>query len=264
MMTMRTNYIPALLVTLALAAPLWAGPHGFAGGGGQHRASAPASRLQPAMHVSRRFGHNQLFGRNARTNAANSPTFRAQQVQRPQQDFRGLQAPAVRNSAPMRPPVNSPAPAAPAMPHQIIRGQGPHNGDWLRDTMRLPPQEQQRKLEQDQHFRQLPPQRQEQLRNRLQTFNSMPPQQQQRILNRMEMIEHLRPEQQRQAQTLFGQFRGMDPQRKQMMRGTLRQMRTMPPDARERLLNSPETQSRYSPQEIQMLRGFNDIGFAGP
>ena len=143
--------------------------------------------------------------------------------------------------------MNSPAPPAPATPHQIIRGEGPHNGDWLRNTMRLPPQEQQRKLEQDQHFRQLPPQRQEQLRNRLQNFNSMPPQQQQR-----------------QAQALFGQFRGMDPQRKNMMRNTLREMRAMPPDARERLLNSPETQSRYSPQEIQMLRGFNDIGFAGP
>ncbi len=63
---------------------------------------------------------------------------------------------------------------------------------------------------------------------------------------------------------MFGQFRGMDPQRKEMMRSTLRQMRTMPPDARERMLNSPETQSRYSPQEIQMLRGFNNIGFAGP
>ena len=52
---------------------------------------------------------------------------------------------------------------------------GPHNGDWLRNTMRLPPQEQQKRLEQDQHFRQLPRQHQEQLRNRLQTFNSMPP-----------------------------------------------------------------------------------------
>jgi hypothetical protein len=92
----------------------------------------------------------------------------------------------------------------------------------------------------------------------------MPPQQQQRVLNRMEMIEHLKPEQQQQARALFGQFRVMDPQRKDMMRRTLRQMRTMPPDARERMLNSPETQSRYSSQEIQMLRGFNGIGFAAP
>jgi hypothetical protein len=92
----------------------------------------------------------------------------------------------------------------------------------------------------------------------------MPTQQQQRVLNRMEMIEHLRPEQQRRAETLFSLFRGMDTQRKDMIRRTLRQMRTMPPDARERMLNSPETQSRYSPQEILMLRDFNSIGFVGP
>lgn len=246
-MAMRTNYIPALLVTLALAAPLWAGPHGNTGAvqfRGQYRASAPA----PALHRQPEMRSQQFM--------------RAQQVMRAQQDPRHSPPPAVHNAAPVRPPMNSPAPSA--VPHQIIRGQGPHNGDWLRNTMQLPPQEQQRKLEQDQHFQQLPPQRQEQLRNRLQNFNSMPPQQQQRVLNRMEMIEHLKPEQQRQAQSLFGQFRGMDPQRKDVMRRTLRQMRAMPPNARERMLNSPEMQSRYSPQEIQMLRGFNDIGFAGP
>jgi hypothetical protein len=180
-------------------------------------------------------------------------------------------SPVVRNGYSARPQVRSTAPSTAAVPrppatvpHQIIRGQGPHNGDWLRDTMRLSPQEQQRKLEQDQHFRQLPAQRQEQLRNRLQKFNSMPPQQQVRVLNRMEMIEHLKPEQQKQAQALFGQFRGMNPDRKDLIRRTLHQMRGMPPEARDRMLNSPATQSRYSPQEIQMLRGFNDIGFASP
>jgi hypothetical protein len=30
------------------------------------------------------------------------------------------------------------------------------------------------------------------------------------------------------------------------------------------MLSSPEMQSRYSQQEIEMLRGFNGIGFAGP
>ena len=80
----------------------------------------------------------------------------------------------------------------------------------------------------------------------------------------MEMIEHLRPDQQKQAQALFGQFRSMDPQRKDVMRRTLRQMRGMPPDARERMLNAPDMQSHYSQQEIDMLRGFNGIGFAGP
>jgi hypothetical protein len=30
------------------------------------------------------------------------------------------------------------------------------------------------------------------------------------------------------------------------------------------MLTSPDARARYSPQEIQMLRGFNDIGFVGP
>jgi len=222
---MRTNHISALLVTLALAAPLWAGQHG-----GRASSRPPVSNAQTAP--------------------------RAQAVQR------GGAAPVQRNAPPAQFQTQITRP--PTQPHQIIRGQGPHNGDWLRNSMQLPAQEQQRKLEQDQHFRQLPQQRQEQLKSRLQNFNSMPPQQRQRVLNRMEMIEHLQPEQQRHARTLFEQFRTMDPQRKDMMRRTLRQMRTMPPDARDRLLNSPESQSRYSPQEIQMLHGFNDIGFVGP
>jgi len=169
---------------------------------------------------------------------------------------------------PARPQSAAPStvPARPQYvpPHQFYRGQGPHNGDWLRNTMQLPPQERQKRLEQDPRFRQLPPQRQQELLHRLQAFDAMPPQEQQRVLNRMEMIEHLPPEQQRRAQVLFGEFRGLDPQRKNMMRRTLRQMRTMPPDARLRLLGSPGIRSLYSPDEVRMLYDFNSIGFVGP
>ena len=144
----------------------------------------------------------------------------------------------------------------------MIKGEGPRHGDWLRNTMRLPPEEQERRLEQDQYYRSLPTDRQIELRGRLKRFNALPPEQRQRVLNRMEMIERLPPEQQRQTHELFHQFRGMDPERKDMMRRTLRQMRTMPPYARERFLNSPLTQSHFSPEEMQMLRSFNSIGFA--
>jgi hypothetical protein len=254
---MRTNYITALLATLALAAPLWASQRG-GGEGASHRESSPAPRM--ASPATRPPG------------MPSAATARMQQRPQARQFTAQGAPPVIRNGPSARPQVRStappvtgvPRPSATAVPHQVIRGQGPHNGDWLRDTMRLSPQEQQRKLEQDQHYRQLPAQRQEQLKNRLQKFNSMPPQQQQRVLNRMEMIEHLKPEQQKQAQALFGQFSSMNPDRKDLIRRTLHQMRGMPPEARDRMLNSPATQSRYSPQEIQMLRGFNDIGFASP
>jgi len=238
---MRRTYIPALLLSLALAAPLWAGQHGQ-GGGAPHRQSSPAPHYAAPRNAP---------GRSAQPGARGNLS-----APRATAPFAGSSA------APS--PAQRPSAQVSQAPRQIIRGEGPHNGDWLRHSMQLPPNEQQKRLEQDQHFRQLPQQRQEQLKNRLQNFNSMPPQERQRVLNRMEMMEHLKPEQQRQAVALFGQFRGMDPQRKDMMRRTLHQMRSMPPDARERLLDSPETRGRYSPQEIQMLHGFNDIGFASP
>ncbi len=228
---MQTNFISAFLAILMLASPLWAGQ--YQSGRGVYGRPPVAGRQGQFRPQS--FRPQSIAPRSAAVPRSAPPAQFQSQVTRP-----------------------------PAVPHQIIRGEGPHNGDWLRNTMRLPPQEQQRRLEQDQHFRQLPQQRQQQLRERLQKFNAMQPQQQQRVLNRMEMIEHLRPEQQRQAVALFGQFRAMDPQRKEQMRSTLRQMRTMTPDARERMMNSPDTRARYSPQEIQMLHGFNDIGFAGP
>ncbi len=169
---------------------------------------------------------------------------------------------------PSRPQPAAPSapPAQPqyAPPHQFYRGQGPHHGDWLRNTMRLPPQERQRRLEQDPRFLQLPPQRQLELLHRLQAFDAMPAQEQQRVLNRMEMIEHLPPEQQRRTEALFEQFRTLAPQRKQMMRHTLRQMRNMPPDARLHFLGSPEIRSTYSTDEVRMLYDFNSIGFVGP
>ncbi len=144
----------------------------------------------------------------------------------------------------------------------MVRGEGPRHGDWLRNQMRLPPEEQERRLEQDPYYRSLPTDRQIELRGRLKRFNAMPPEKRQRVLDRMDMIERMPPEQQRQTHELFHQFRGMDPERKDMVRRTLRQMRTMPPDARERFLNSPTTQTHFSPEEMQMLRGFNALGFA--
>jgi hypothetical protein len=237
---MRTPSIPALLCWAMLAVPVWA----------QHQ------RLQPERVMPARPHPRLLLVQHAKPPAVPHASVPARM-----QAERAQQAKARQNQQ------KPPAPAAPAnpqsAPQQIIRGQGPHNGDWLRNTMKLPPEQQRQLLQQDQRFKQLPPQRQQQLMDRLQKFNSMPPAQQQRVLNRMEMIEHLPPAQQQQARQLFNQFRDMDPARKQMMRRTLRQMRAMPPDARERMLNSPETRSRYSPQEIEMLRGFNSIGFAG-
>ena len=165
------------------------------------------------------------------------------------------------------PPRPARVPAQPqyAPPHQFYRGQGPHNGDWLRNTMQLPPQERQRRLEQDPRFRQLPPQRQQELLHRLQAFDAMPPQEQQRVLNRMEMIEHLPPEQQRRAQALFERVPHPGPaaQTDDAPAPCARCEPCLPTPACTSWV-PPRSARRYSPEEVRMLYDFNSIGFVGP
>src|SRR5882672_9154215 len=81
--------------------------------------------------------------------------------------------------------------------------QGHHAGEWLRKYKDLPPDQQQKALENDPQFKSLPADRQQKLRDRLQRFNNLPPKQQQRILDRMETWEHLTPEQKQQARDVF-------------------------------------------------------------
>ena len=70
-----------------------------------------------------------------------------------------------------------------------------HAGDWLKKYKDVPPDQQEKALENDAAFRRLPPDRQAKLRQQLQSFRSLPPQKQQKVLNRMQTWERLTPEQ---------------------------------------------------------------------
>ncbi len=89
----------------------------------------------------------------------------------------------------------APAPHAPHIRSSARPAQQGHAGDWLRRYKDLPPQEQERALQNDPGFRRLPPARQQLLRQRLQHFSNLPPQRQLQMLNRMETWEHLTPAQ---------------------------------------------------------------------
>ena len=138
---------------------------------------------------------------------------------------------------------------------QRMKGPGPHRGEWLRQHQNLPPQEQERVLRNDPLFRQLPPDRQQQLVNRLRDFNSRPPEQRQRMLERMETFEHLPQPQRQQLRSLYGQMRELPNDRQMAVRQAARQLGGMPPAERERLLNSPQFQRHFSPQEQNLVRG---------
>src|SRR5947209_5936322 len=64
--------------------------------------------------------------------------------------------------------------------------QNPKMGDWLQGHKDLPPDQQQKLLENDPNFQKLPPARQAELRERLRKFNSLSPEQRDRALQRMQ------------------------------------------------------------------------------
>jgi hypothetical protein len=203
----RTRYIPALLLSLALAAPVWAQSSGQ---------GSTAPRNAPPLYVPRPNDRDVNGGR-----------------------------PMVSNGAQQH-------------------AEAPRNGDWLRHTMQLPPREQERALEQDSYFRSLPPKQQERFRAQLRAFNQMSPSQRQRVLARMEMMDHMDQGQQQQTHQLFNQFRSLPPARQAAVRQGLRRMRTLPPGTREAWLNSPEARTHFTPYEIQIMRGLNQVGGGMP
>lgn len=133
-------------------------------------------------------------------------------------------------------------------------GPGHHAGTWLRKYKDLPPDQQQKALDNDKQFRSLPLARQQILRERLRRFNTLPAWQRQRILDRMETWEHLTPGQKTQARQLFSQLRGLPPARRRMMADAIRELSQVPPQQRQSLIESDRYRGQFTAQERDLLR----------
>ncbi|MBZ5685021.1 MAG: DUF3106 domain-containing protein [Acidobacteriia bacterium] len=143
------------------------------------------------------------------------------------------------------------APRPQTAPSPPLRG---HAGDWLRRYKDLPPDEQERALQNDPAFQKLPPARQQLLRRRLERFSSLPPQQQLRMLNRMETWEHLTREQKQEARQVFGQMQQLPPDRRRLVHKAIDDLRQMPPDQREQIINSDRFKGMFSDHERDVMR----------
>jgi len=170
-----------------------------------------------------------------------------------QSQLAGAQAkPASSAAQPAASLAHNPAPAAHATPaHHPIH----HAGDWLRKYKDLPPDQQQKALENDPQFRKLPPDRQVLLQQQLRRFSALPPQRQKVILQRMETWEHLTEAQKRAAKTVFSKIRQLPPARRKLMAGAIRELRKMDPQQREQALDSAEYRGKFSNQELDLLKG---------
>ena len=97
------------------------------------------------------------------------PSRSAQQAPPGSRAMNGPPRSSPQSSRPMNGPPRS-SPQGPNGGNQLhLNGPGPHRGDWLRKYMALPPQQQERQLQQDPSFRSLPPDKQNHLLNRFTT-----------------------------------------------------------------------------------------------
>lgn len=175
--------------------------------------------------------------------------------------FASLQSFAQR-SAPQSPHISAPPPAQhnpasgaarPAyQPHpagQPHPAAQPHLNEWLQRNQSLTPQEQIKKLQQEQGFNRLSPQQQQNVTNHLRQLDQMPPEQRQRYLERVENMERLSPQQQQQVRgsaRLLGQ---MPPDRQQAIKNAIRNLREVEPGQRLSELNSPKYAGQLNPEE---------------
>jgi len=129
-----------------------------------------------------------------------------------------------------------------------------HAGDWLSKYKGLPPDQQQRALENDPGFRKLPPANQAKLLERLHKFNSLSPDKQQRIIKRMATYEHLSAAQRQQVRAAYGKIRKLPPQRQTAMKTAIHELRHMPPEQRGQAVDSEKYRAAFSDQERELLK----------
>jgi len=174
----------------------------------------------------------------------------------------GLAQKAAPRPVPQRP---APAPQQRVTPPPVqAPRQQKHTGDWLREYKDLPPDEQQKALQNDPTFQKLSPTEQQRYLRRLQVFSGLSPQQQLRMLNRMDTLAHLTPEQRRQARQVYREMKQLPPDRRRSVHKAIDDLRTMPPDQREQIINSDRFKGMFSDRERDLLRDATRLPLAPP
>jgi Protein of unknown function (DUF3106) len=157
--------------------------------------------------------------------------------------------PLPKQSAP--PPAQRPnaGPKSPAGPKPSQE----HLEEWMDRHRNMTLAQQQSALQHEPGFRELPPQAQQRELNNLAKLNSMPEEQRRRLLERNEMMEHLTPQQRQQVRSAAQQFNALPPDRRRLVARAFRDLREMPEPQRQSILNSDRLHGEFSDYERSTL-----------
>lgn len=136
---------------------------------------------------------------------------------------------------------------------------------WVERVRDMPPEQQQRFLENNEAFRSLPPQRQQQIRQNLEKWNQLSPEEKQAAREREAALERMTPEQREYVRnTLLPRWQAMPQDRRQVINRHLAMLRNMSPATQEAALNDPRFTQGLSPDEQSMLRDLNSLRNPAP
>jgi Protein of unknown function (DUF3106) len=152
----------------------------------------------------------------------------------------------------------------PKPPNGVLRGVPPENPGArnlnnlppkaLERLQDMPPEKQEKFLENNQRFHNLPPDQQALIRQRLQAWNRLTPAQQQDLRQRQRVWEELTPEQQREVrQSLLPRWQQLPPPRRRAILQRLHTLRDLSESDRQAKLNDPAFVQGLNPEDREML-----------
>jgi hypothetical protein len=131
---------------------------------------------------------------------------------------------------------------------------------WVENMRNMPPDEQERFMENDERFKNLPPERQQQIRKNLQNWNSLTPEQQEVVRQREAALERMTPDQRRYFTQVVGpKYQALPPGRKQVVNRHLAMLSRLSPDTQQAVLNDPRFMQGMSPDEQGLVRDMNAL-----
>jgi hypothetical protein len=132
---------------------------------------------------------------------------------------------------------------------------------WIDNLRDMPPDEQERFMQNNERFQSLPPQRQAQIRQNLQKWNQMSPEQRDRIRSTERMLEDATPEQREHFQNaIVPQLAQMAPERRMRVLNHWRRLQSLTPAEQQAALHDPAFMGNLSPDEQSVVRDLNSLG----
>jgi Protein of unknown function (DUF3106) len=199
-----------------------------------------------------------LVAQPARAHGRHLPlAFEPPKMQKAVQPERAIQPPGKRNNVSPKANIAGVPKAQPPGGGRALAGLPPK---WVERLREVPPEEQERFLENNQQFHSLPPWRQTQIRRNLENWNRLSTAERNAIRGRERIWEQMSPEQRQFVKNvLLPQWQQMPPQRKQLINGRLRTLQGMSPPERQAALDDPRFMQGLSLDEQSVLRNLNSL-----